>query len=213
MKGRNSPPEPWGYLLPSRRNRAAPWGLSRTFISRLGRSGVFLLPQVARVLRRLQLEAGKGDMNDLAFIAFIEKADGGTAFPQRFDHTSPSSWDRTFSEGPRNVWLTAITSRLHRMPRVKSSRCSRSHEIIRGADIMAQKDIWKYCSSGVSRVGENVVFAFPTLPRRRFEACPDHSSAPVRHRAAISPGRKRSSSNCPSGLRYLPSCARRWPFC
>ena len=25
---------------------------------------IFLLPQVARVLRRLQLEAGKGDMND-----------------------------------------------------------------------------------------------------------------------------------------------------
>lgn len=49
------------------------------------RAGVFLLPQVARVLRRLQLEAGKGDMNGLAFIAFIEKADGGTAFPQRFD--------------------------------------------------------------------------------------------------------------------------------
>ena len=49
------------------------------------RADVFLLPQVAHVLRRLHLEAGKGNMNGLAFIALIEKADGGTAFPQRFD--------------------------------------------------------------------------------------------------------------------------------
>lgn len=36
-----------------------------------------------------------------------------------------------------------------------------------GADIMAQNDIWKYCSSGVSRVGLNDVliwFGVPRLP-------------------------------------------------
>lgn len=51
---------------------------------------------------------------------------------------------------PRGSWFISITSALHRMFRVKSSRAFMSPEKNRGDAMRHHSDIYEYCSFGVS---------------------------------------------------------------